>query len=459
MERSLPVNPNAEARRAGFGRTEPEDIVRTYPWAIWGVAVFAYAVAVMERSSFGVAGIEAAQRFGASAGITSTFVVLQLLVYAVMQIPAGVLLDRFGSRIMIAAGCLLMAAGQGAFAFSASLPMGMAARVLVGVGDALIFGAALRLVPAWFAPKNVPLMMQLTGLMGQFGQIGSAIGVVALLHLRGWTPTFLTTAAIAVIAAICTLTLVRNAPAGSGLTSPQGGGPRGLGREVVEIMRHPGTALGFWTHLAAGFAGVVFAMMWGIPYLVAGEGRSPATASALMTLFVVASAFFGPVVGVLTARHPLRRSNLVLAIIAGNALPWLAVLVWPGPAPLWLLVVLMIGLAAGGPGTGIGFDYARSFHPPHRLGTATGVVIMGSFVGGVACILLIGLALDAMAPGGQPTLGQYRWAMAIQLPFFAVGLVGLLVSRRKMRRLAAASGVIVPPWREVLEREIKRRRR
>ena len=81
-------------------------------WVVWSVALVAYVVGVMHRTSFGVAGLDAADRFSATPAALSGFVVLQLLVYAALQIPVGLLLDRFGVRPMVVAGALTMAAGQ-----------------------------------------------------------------------------------------------------------------------------------------------------------------------------------------------------------------------------------------------------------------------------------------------------------------------------------------------------------
>ncbi len=79
---------------------------------VWGVGVLAYVTAVLHRTSFGVSGLDAAARFNASPGALSGFVVLQLVVYAGLQVPVGLLLDRFGSRALIAMGATVMAAGQ-----------------------------------------------------------------------------------------------------------------------------------------------------------------------------------------------------------------------------------------------------------------------------------------------------------------------------------------------------------
>ena len=157
-------------------------------WLIWIVGVFAYLVAVSQRTSFGVVGLEATERFHASAAEISFFTVLQLLVYAALQIPVGILVDRFGSRAMIAGGAILMGLGQLQLAFADSIPGGVVGRVLVGAGDAMTFIAVIRLIPIWFAPVRVPLLTQLTGMSGQLGQLFSVVPFAMILHLAGWHP-------------------------------------------------------------------------------------------------------------------------------------------------------------------------------------------------------------------------------------------------------------------------------
>src|SRR4051794_2968744 len=135
-------------------------------WIVWGLAVAAYTVAVFQRASLGVAAVDAQHRFGATAAQLSLFSVLQLAVYAGLQVPVGMLLDRLGSRRLIAAGAALMGVGQLVMATSHTVPLAVLARVLVGAGDAMTFISVLRLVPTWFAPRRVPVMSQLTGIFG-----------------------------------------------------------------------------------------------------------------------------------------------------------------------------------------------------------------------------------------------------------------------------------------------------
>ena len=122
------------------------DIGRRRAWVIWAVALSVYLLAVFHRSSLGVAGLLAAERFDIDATQLAFFTVLQLVVYAGMQIPVGVLLDRFGSRALLLSGLALMTAGQLAFAFVGSFPAAVLARGVLGAGDAMVFVSVIRLV-------------------------------------------------------------------------------------------------------------------------------------------------------------------------------------------------------------------------------------------------------------------------------------------------------------------------
>ncbi|GAA0805098.1 MFS transporter [Spirilliplanes yamanashiensis] len=419
-------------------------------WIVWGAALAAYVVAVLHRTSLGVAGLEAQAHFGIGASAVASFAVLQLLVYAALQVPVGVLLDRFGSLRLIVAGAVLMAAGQALMAFAADTGGAVAARILVGAGDAMTFISVLRLVPQWFPSRRVPVITQLTGLVGQAGQVLSAVPLAALLGHAGWTPAFLAAAGTGFVVAAAAAAALRDTPQRR-VSSGEAVSLRQLGGDLSSAWRHPGTRLGLWTHFTTQFPGTVFALMWGFPFLVAGQGLSRATAGALLTLFVLTGIAAGPVIGVLVQRHPMRRSWLVLGVIAANAAGWALVLAWPGAAPLPVLVLLVLALGLGGPGSMIGFEFARTFNPPNRLGTATGIVNVGGFVASLLTILLIGLILDART-GGAATyaIADFKVAMAVQYLVGVVGVAGILRTRHLVRRRLAEDGVVVRPVRVAL---------
>jgi sugar phosphate permease len=414
-------------------------------YAAWAVGMVAYVVAIFQRGSLGVAAVDAQQRFHAGASAVSLFLVLQLAVYAAMQIPVGVALDRLGSRIMLVGGALAMAAGQALLGVATDVPVAVLARILVGAGDAMTFISVLRVVSLWFPGRTVPLITQLTGILGQLGQVVAAYPLVRLLHATSWTATFTGAAAVGVVVALLVLVALREAPAGT--PRPEAAGAAEVRRALLDTWREPGTRIGLYTHLVTQFSGTVFALLWGYPFLTEGEGLSAGTAAGLLTLLVVAAMGVGPLVGRLCGRWPLRRSVLVFGILAATALVWTAVLLWPGRAPLPLLVLLVVVLATNGPGSMIGFDFARTWNPRERIGSASGVVNVGGFVASLLTILAIGAVLDALTPGGTGTysLGAFRAAFAVQYVFWALGLVGVLRHRRQLRARLARDGVVIAP--------------
>lgn len=417
-------------------------------WFIWSLGVVAYAVAVMQRTSFGVASVMATERFDVGASLVSLFVVVQLLTYAAMQVPVGVLADRFGTRLVVAAGALLMCLGQLDLAFSTSLVSAVVARVLVGAGDAMTFTAVLRLLPAWFGPGRIPVLNQLTGMLGQTGQLLSSIPLAAALGVAGWTPAFVAAGALSAVIAVVILAALRDTPPG---TPPARITSRpGVRSQVADVLRLPATRLAFWIHWMSAFWGMVFALMWGYPFLLHGLGYPQPVAAGLFTLLVLAGLPVAPLLGMLSRRAPLQRTNLALMTSAAAAVPWVAIIAWPGVAPVWLLAVLMVGLAASGPASSIGFDVARASNPMHHIGTATGVVIVGGFSAGLLNILAIGVVLDLF---GGYSLTAFRWAMATQLVFWAVGVAGAYAARGQARRIDAARGVRPTSLWSVLQRE------
>ncbi|WP_456570972.1 MFS transporter [Blastococcus sp. SYSU DS0539] len=414
-------------------------------YAMWLVGLLAYAVAVFHRSSLGVAAVEAQERFSAGASAVSLFLVLQLAVYAALQVPVGVALDRFGSRRMILAGAVTMAAGQLVLALAGDVPTAVAARVLVGAGDAMTFISVLRIVAFWFPGTSAPLITQLTGILGQIGSIAAAYPLVALLHVTSWTATFLGAAATGVLVAVLVLTALRDAPPGTPRPVPPPVAE--LRRGLVDTWREPGTRIGLYTHLVTQFSGTVFALLWGYPFLVVGQDRAPGTAAGLLTLLVLVGMGVGPVLGKLCARWPLRRSVLVFGILTATATVWTVVLLWPGRAPLWLLVLLVVVLGTNGPGSMIGFDYARTENPVERQGSASGVVNVGGFVASLLTILAVGAVLDLLTPGASTDydLDAFRAAFAVQYLFWAIGLAGVVRHRRELRSRLARDGVVLVP--------------
>ncbi|WP_246142527.1 MFS transporter [Nocardioides rubriscoriae] len=411
-------------------------------YAVWAVGLATYLVAVFHRSSLAVAGLVATERFDIGAAQLATFTMMQLLVYALMQVPVGLLVDRFGPRAVMLAGTLVLMGAQTGFAFAETYPAALVARLFVGMGDAMTFICVLRLVSRWFPARRIPFITQLTGTLGQLGAVLAAVPMTIALRELGWTGAYLTTASIGVLLAIGLVVVVRDSPETRRLVGPQ----LSLGvvrRSLAASWAHPGTRLGFWMHFSTQFSGTTLGLLWGYPFLVQGEGLSDATAGVLLSLIVVAAMYSGPVLGYLVGRHPWHRSSMVIGIVAAIVVVWTAVLLWPGAAPLWLLVVLTQVVGIGGPASMIGFDLARTSNPAERLASATGIINQAGFAASLTLVVSVGLILDWRTPSGSSdyTPDAFRWAMSSQYVLWTVGLAQIVRYRRRARRVIDRSAL------------------
>ncbi|WP_432476442.1 MFS transporter [Nocardioides sp. GXQ0305] len=412
-------------------REQVHDIGRRRAWVIWLVALSVYVLAVFHRSSLGVAGILASERFDIDATSLATFTVLQLAVYAAMQVPVGVLLDRYGSRALLLTGLVLMTGGQLMFAFVESYPLAVLARVVIGAGDAMIFVSVIRLVAAWFLVRQAPLVTQLTGQVGQVGAIIAAAPLSWALVRLGWTGAFALASSAGVVLMVAVALVVKDSPY-------RDDGPtriklRTLARQLQFVWGNPGTRLGMWTHFTSQFAMTVFAMLWGFPFLVQGQGLSTAVASTLLMLMTGWVILSGLVLSWMVSRFPYYRSWIVIGVVGLMIVPWTAVLARDTPAPLWLLVVLVCLTATGGPASMVGFDLARSFSPQETMGRASGLVNVGGFSASLLTVALVGVVLDLRQPGGMAAydLDDYRAAFSVQYLFWALGITQVLRYRRR----------------------------
>lgn len=459
------------------------------PWVVWGVAVAAYAVAIIGRSSLAALGPATQQHFEIDATALSMFAVIQLIVYSALQIPVGLMLDRLGSTRMILIGAVLIIVGQVVMATVWDVRLAILARVLVGAGDACTFISVVRLLPEWFSLRQLPVISQLTGLIGQIGQMVS-IGPLALIVAQwGWATGFLSIAGIGALVAILSVITLRDSPGASTsferLIGRQGrisrtarsfadfGGPvaaeavapppteiisvvprrgdrtragdpaaPGVFTRLRRLASLPGIRLAFWVHFTAPFAGNVFLLLWGTPFLTGGLHFSLAEASSLLSLSVMSMMLGGILLGPITSRFIERRAWVALGIIGAIASTWIAVILWPGEPPLWLVIVLVVVIPLGGPVSMVSFEIARSHAPRSYAGVATGFVNMAGFTASLIAVFLTGILLDLQGAGDPENYSREAFdvAFAAQIPLWIIGVTLILIEMRRTKRWMQSHG-------------------
>ncbi len=394
----------------------------------WAVAVTVYVTAVLNRTSLGVAGPRAAARFGISPAQLSVFVLVQLGVYAAMQVPTGLLVDRFGPRRLLITAACTMAAAQLAFALIQSYPAALLARAALGCGDALTFVSVIRFAAQDFAPRRYPVAVSVTTMLGMAGNLAATVPLTLLLRSAGWAPSFAATGLLSLAAGLAAWLLLpaatpRRGPAAVRHRAGGGRPPGPLGpavRRARTAWQTPGTRLGFWVHFSCMSLTTMFGVLWGLPYLVA-QGFSPAGASAVLLASVLAAIAVSPAVGLVFGRFPAARVPFAIGVCLVTVTGWAVLLGCFGGRPPHPLILVVAALsAAGGPASTIGFSLARDYNAAEVVGTASGVVNVGGFSSAILASLLVGGVLELAGQSGVPA---YRLAFGCALAVQVAGTV------------------------------------
>ncbi|WP_129657768.1 MFS transporter [Rothia uropygialis] len=435
-------------------------------WLIWAVGLAAYMLALVNRSSFSALGPTAQEHFGAEATVLSSFLVLQLVVYALCQIPVGVCLDRFGTSWVIGVGLLCMSAAQLILASTDVIPVAILARILLGAGDAGIFTSVVRLAAEWFTRDQAPLVNQLTGLAGQIGQLVAVAPLAAVVGVFGWMTGFASLTAIGAVILVFVIFVMRDGP-GSGtiiermtgkkkgiqtISSPVladtgpiiltevlpvvGPGSTGVLPAITSLLKRPGVRLAFWVHFSTMFAPDSFLLLWGTPFLTGGLGYSNAAAHLVLNVAIVASMIGALVFGPILAKYSQHRVMLSLSGVVIMFAAWLMLLLWPGAAPYSVTLIYGAIMGGGIPLSMTAFDIVRTHAPKRQRGVATGLVNMGGFSAALITVLLIGFVLDLQGAGTPSTysLHGFKVAMSVQIPLWVLGAAMILIEMPKAKR-------------------------
>ncbi|GLY49312.1 MFS transporter [Lentzea sp. NBRC 102530] len=425
----------------------PVDRATRTSWLIWTTAVFVYFAALFHRTTLGVAGLEASERFGLGPAQLGVFTVLQIGVYALMQIPTGLLVDRYGPRRVLTVAALLMGTGQLLFAIADSYALGLTARAVLGMGDAMTFISVIRLVATHFPPRQYSLVVAVTATIGGFGNLAATVPLTLLLGSVGWTWAFLVAGGLTAAYSVVAFLRVRDVPTGFTAPRPEPVPLRRIWPKVRQAWSVPGTRLGFWAHFSTMSTPAVIGLLWGYPYLVQAQGMSPNAASSTLGLLVVGGIVTGPIVGGLFSRNPEWRMPIAVGFLGFAFTGWAVLLLWPGghvPAPV--IAVVFLVLTVGGPISGVAFALARDYNPSHRQSTASGLVNVGGFLAVTVSALGIGVVLDLLE-GVLAPAAAFRVALSFLVLVLVFGGWRMLVWWRRARAAvfeAEARGEMVP---------------
>ena len=361
---------------------------------MWGIPAFVFFFAFLHRVAPGVIVKDIMQAFGASGEIVGLLSAMYFYSYAAFMIPAGLLIDGFGVRRVVAAGSAVMGLGSLAMGMAASQNVLMTGRFFVGAGATVTFIGCLKIAADWFPPSHFATLSAVTATVGILGAIGGTAPLAALVALTGWRGAFSIIAALTLAGAVACSVVVRDHPPGAAAATMAAPRLGDVLRGVAEVLGNRHT----WPPFLAFFffyAAVGNLMLWAVPFLHDVYGLATTKAAGYASLVALALLFSAPLTGYLSDRVLHRRKLPYTVLSSIFFLFWAALALTAGTFPLWGVAALLFGMGAAGGAFVLTWPIAREVNPPQLAGTAVAVSNMGGFVGAALTQKYVGRVLDA----------------------------------------------------------------
>jgi len=381
---------------------------------VYVILLAGYVLSFFHRIAPAAIAGELTRAFAINSALLGTLAATYFLVYTLLQIPAGVLADTLGPRVIVTAGACVAGAGSLLFGLAPAWEIAALGRTLVGAGVAVSFIALLKICANWFPADRFATLNGITMLAGNLGAVAAGAPLAWLVTLASWRSVFVGLGLIALIIGVLTWSIVRDRPEQRGYEalSTATATPAEVPwmQALAQVLRNRATWPGLFVNIGIGGSYLAFAGLWGVPYLRDVHGLSPTVAAQHASLLLLGVAFGALIVGLASDRLRNRRGVMraYTCLFTLSWLPW----IFHATPPLWASYAwfLLMGLLI--PGFMLTWTIVKEVNPPEHAGMAISVVNVGVFLGAAVLQPLVGAVLDAGRARGDFAGG---WDHAILL--------------------------------------------
>ena len=418
-----------------------------YRWFIFIVLAVGYVLAYFHRVSSAVVASELTEAFHVSGALLGVLASAYFYPYAIMQLPAGLLSDSLGPRKAVALFTLVASLGAVLFGLSPTLSLAIFARILVGLGVAVIFIPAMKIFAEWFFAREFAMVTAILMLIGGLGWLFASTPLALLTLWVGWRMGFIIIGTGTLLLTILSWFIIRDRPQDMGLPSltemdsaksktVAGESQVGLleGMRIVLYQRY------FWP-LAVWFFfsdGTLFGFggLWGGPFMMEVYGLNKAETANILMMIAVGLIIGSPLLSfisdrVLQGRKPVLIGSAIILILV-----WIPLAFFTARLNTTILafICFLIGVFSGSIVV-IAFTATKELFPTSIAGTSTGTVNLFPFFGGAVFQPLMGAILDKVGKvGGVYPASAYSWAFFACLIATIIAFIAILFMKETFPR-------------------------
>ncbi len=389
-------------------------------WVIWAFASCFYFYEYLLRVSPSTMVPELMSIFSLNAAEIGVLGGAFFFTYAPMQLPVGILMDRFGARKLLTYASIGCGIGAFIFGISKGLSLLYVGRLLIGAGSSFAFVAMVFVCSHLFEKSKRALLV---GLANSIAMLGGLVGegpLSSTVHQIGWRWTMIILGFIGVgLGFLIFLTLLNRSPNAEGIDDSVK--PHDSPFSVFEGIRTLVNSGQSWLNacIALLFYMTTSALtgLWGIAFIQTGYGVNKVTAGYAISMLFVGWLVGGPLMGAISDRVGNRKKVISVTIFL-TILSILPIIYWTG-MPLVATYILLFCVGLFSSAQLLNFTFSTEINPHHIKGTAIACTNFVVAVGSAAILPVVGIFLDLVSKEGSAgnfqsyTQGDYKQALTI----------------------------------------------
>lgn len=324
-------------------------------FVIWGIAAVFFLYEFFLRTFIG----SVAQQVIADLKLNAeTFTILgsaYYVTYGLMQVPVGVLTDKFGVKPIMIFATLVCAGATFLFAHATGFNSALWGRLLMGFGSSFAFVCLLVVAVTWFPRKYFGFFAGASQFIGTMGPLLAGGPLIAFMvaHHETWRVALINIGSFGIVLAILVLLVVRNKPRGGEQTLIFLKQETPLSLSLYRLIKNK-QAWFIALYSATGYVALVLlCVIWGTEYLQT-RGLSQAHAADIISIAWLGYAISCPLLGVISDVTKRRKPALLFCAAIG-LVSTLCIIYLPLNHMLWVYASLFFGLGIAGSGQSIGF--------------------------------------------------------------------------------------------------------
>ena len=410
-----------------------------YRWFIVIVLAPGDVLVYFHRVSSAVVAPELTEAFHVSGAILGVLASAYFYPYAIMQLPAGLLSDSLGPRKAVTLFTLIASAGAVLFGLSPNVSLAIFARILVGLGVAVIFIPAMKIFAEWFFAREFAMMTAILMIVGGLGWLSASTPLALLTLWVGWRMAFIIIGIGTLILAVLSWFIIRDHPQDMGLPSPTEiysskskivaeENRIGLleGMRIVLCQRYF-WPLAIWFFFTCGTI-IGFGGLWGGPFMMEVYGLSKAETANILMMIALGTIIGSPLLGFISDRVVQGRKPVLVGSAIILILTWIPLAFFTARlnTPILALICFLMGIFSSSIVV-IAFTTTKELFPTAIAGTSTGTVNLFPFFGGAVFQPLMGAILDKVGKvGALYPASAYGWAFFASLIATIIAFIAIL---------------------------------